>query len=131
MRWLLCLGFLISQGALAQKTDVALDCKYTGKDFVYDCMIKIHRGGEPLSGAQVTVGADMPSMPMAHQVKPVRAKPAGAPGEYQARLELEMSGEWAVKLRLAGPVRDQLVLHYEFDERGARPVKRSGRSPRK
>jgi hypothetical protein len=42
-----------------------------------------------------------------------------------------MSGEWAVKLRLAGAVRDQLVLHYEFDERGARPVKRSGKSPRK
>jgi hypothetical protein len=131
MRWLLCFGFLISPGAFAQKTAAALDCKYTGKDFVYDCMIKIDRGGEPLSGAQVTVGADMPSMPMAHQVKPVRAKPAGAPGEYRARLELEMSGEWAVKLRLAGPVRDQLILHYEFDERGARPVKRSGRSPRK
>jgi hypothetical protein len=36
-----------------------------------------------------------------------------------------------VKLRLAGPVRDQLILHYEFDERGARRVKRSGKSPRK
>ena len=34
-----------------------------------------------------------------------------------------MPGEWAVKLRLGGPVRDQLVLHYEFDERGARPVR--------
>jgi hypothetical protein len=70
-------------------------------------------------------------MPMAHQVKPVRAKPGGAPGEYRARLELEMSGEWAVKLRLAGPMRDQLILHYDFDERGARPVRRSGKSPRK
>ena len=131
MRWLLCFGLLISPGAFAQKTAAALDCKYTGQDFVYDCMIKIDRSGEPLSGAQVTVGADMPSMPLAHQVKPVRAKPAGAPGEYRARLELEMPGEWAVKLRLAGPVRDQLILHYEFDERGARPVKRSGRPLRK
>jgi len=44
---------------------------------------------------------------------------------------LEMLGEWAVKLRLAGPVRDQLVLFYEFDEKGARPVTRSGKPPRK
>jgi hypothetical protein len=131
MRWWLCPFFLISLEAAAQQTAAALECKYTGQDFVYDCTIKIDRGGEPLAGAQVTVGADMPSMPLAHQVKPVRAKPAGAPGEYRARLELEMSGEWAVKLRLAGPVRDQLILHYEFDERGARRVKRSGKSPRK
>jgi hypothetical protein len=131
MKWWVCAFFLVSVQAVAQRTDAALDCKYTGKDFVYDCTIKLERGGEPLSGAQVSVGADMPSMPMAHNVKPVKAQPTKTPGEYRARLDLEMAGEWAVKLRLAGPVRDQLVLHYEFDERGARPVRRSGRSPRK
>jgi hypothetical protein len=131
MRWWVCALLLVSVEAVAQKTDATLDCKYTGKDFVYDCMIKLERGGKPLSGAQVSVGADMPSMPMAHNVKPVKAQPTKTPGEYRARLDLEMAGEWAVKLRLAGPVRDQLVLHYEFDERGARPVRRSGRSPRK
>jgi hypothetical protein len=73
----------------------------------------------------------MPSMPMAHNVKPVKAQPTKTPGEYRARLDLEMTGEWAVKLRLAGPVRDQLVLHYEFDERGARPVTPGGRPARK
>jgi hypothetical protein len=131
VRSLIVVVLLFSAEALAQRPEAKLDCKYTGNDFVYDCTIRLSRGGEALAGAQVTMGADMPSMPMAHQVKPVRAKPAGAPGEYHARLELEMGGEWAVKLRLAGPVRDQLVLHYEFDERGARPVRRSGRSPRK
>ena len=65
----------------------------------------------------------MPSMPMAHNVKPVKAKPTSKPGEYQARLELEMPGEWAVKLRLAGPVRDQLVLRYLFTESGTAPRK--------
>jgi hypothetical protein len=122
---------LVVSPALAQRTGAALDCKYTGKDFIYDCRIRIERGGVPLAGAQVTVGADMPSMPMAHNVRPVKAQPTKTPGEYRATLDLEMSGEWAVKLRLAGPVRDQLVLHYEFDERGARPVKRSAKSPRK
>jgi hypothetical protein len=119
--------FSVVPPALAQKVEARLDCRFTGTDFVYDCIIRL---SPPLAGAQITVGADMPSMPMAHNVKPVRARPGKIPGEYHARLDLEMPGEWAVKLRLAGPVRDLLVLHYEFDERGARPVKRSAPSPR-
>ena len=128
MKWLALLALVIPQTVLAQKIDARLDCKYTGKDFIYECVIRLQ---PPMEGVQVTMSADMPSMPMAHQVRPVKAQPTKKPGEYRARLDLEMTGEWAVKLRLAGPVRDQLVLHYEFDERGARPVKRSAQSPRK
>jgi hypothetical protein len=118
--------------ASAQRAQAQLDCRFTGTDFVYDCTIRVTRAGQPLPGAQITVGADMPSMPMAHNVAPVKAKPGRLAGEYQARLDLEMTGEWAVKLRLLGPVRDQLILHYEFDEKGARPApRRSGTSPRK
>lgn len=120
--------------ALAQRVQAALDCRFTGTDFVYECLIRLKRAGEPLPGALVTVGADMPSMPMAHNLKPVKAKPGKVPGEYEARLDLEMTGEWAVKLRLAGPVKDQLILRYEFDEKGARPAKpatRTGTPPRK
>ena len=118
--------------AAAQGTRAELDCTPTRTEHVYDCVIRLARGGAPLAGAQLSIGADMPSMPMAHNIKPVKAKPGKKPGDYEARLDLEMAGEWAVKLRLSGPVRDQLVLHYEFDEKGARPaVRRSGTSPRK
>jgi hypothetical protein len=122
---------LLSFEVFAQKAEARLDCIHTGKDFIYDCVIEIVRQGLPVTDLDVRMSADMPSMPMAHQVKPVRAQATSTPGEYRARLDLEMSGEWAVKLRLAGPLRDQLVLHYEFDERGARPVRRSAKSPRK
>jgi hypothetical protein len=88
-----------------------MDCKHTGTDFIYDCVIHL-KPATP--GVQVSVGADMPSMPMAHNVKPVKARPGQAPGEYRARLDLEMPGEWAVKLRLSGAVRDVLVLRYNF-----------------
>jgi hypothetical protein len=128
MRWLVLLALVIPHAVLAEQTHAKMDCKYTGKDFIYACVIQLTPA---VDGVQVTVGADMPSMPMAHNVKPVKAQPTKTPGEYRARLDLEMTGEWAVKLRLAGPVRDQLVLHYEFDERGARPIKRSAKSPRK
>jgi hypothetical protein len=117
--------------AFAQRVRGELACKPTKTDFIYDCTIKLARNGQPLAGADITVGADMPSMPMAHNVKPVKAKAGRAPGEYDARLDLEMLGEWAVKLRLAGPVKDQLILRYDFDEKGAQPVIRSGRPLRK
>ncbi len=116
---------------MAQRAQAELHCRPARTDFIYHCTIKLTRGGQPLPGAEITVGADMPSMPMAHNVKPVKARPGKAPGEYKANLDLEMLGEWAVKLRLGGPVKDQLILHYEFDEKGARPVTRSGTAPRK
>lgn len=128
MKWLLMGWVFLAPYAFAQKTNAKLDCKHTGKDFIYDCLIQLQ---PQMEGVQVTLSADMPSMPLAHQIRPVKARATNKPGEYRARLELEMTGEWAVKLRLAGPVRDQLVLHYEFDERGARPVRRSAQSPRK
>ncbi|MGH9577340.1 MAG: FixH family protein, partial [Terriglobales bacterium] len=121
----LCLIFA-SLPAFAQRAQGELACTLTKTDFIYDCTIKLTRHGQPLPGAEITVGADMPSMPMAHNVKPVKAKPGKAPGEYEAKLDLEMLGEWAVKLRLGGPLKDQLILLYEFDEKGARPVIRSG-----
>lgn len=122
---------LLTSPALAQRAQAALECKFTGTDFVYDCRVLLTRGGQPLPGAEITVGADMPSMPMAHNVKPVKARPGKSPGEYEARLDLEMTGEWAVKLRLGGPVRDQLILLYDFDEKGARPARRTGKPLRK
>lgn len=131
MRRLLLILLLAPLDGFAQRPEADLQCQSTGTGFVYDCTIGLSRGGQPLSGVQVTVGADMPSMPMAHSTRPVKAQPTKTPGKYRAKLDLEMSGEWAVKLRLAGPVRDQLVLHYEFDERGARPVRGTGKSPRK
>ena len=123
----LLLAMLTVTPALSQTAHAELACRFTGTDFVYDCVIRLSRGGQPLAGAQILVGADMPSMPMAHNVAPVKARPGRQPGEYVTRLDLEMTGEWAVKLRLSGPLRDQLVLHYEFDEQGARPAKRKER----
>src|SRR5262249_18092422 len=101
-----------------------LACRATPPAHVYDCVLTLSSGGKPLQGAGVVVGVDMPSMPLAHSVAPVTATPGAAPGEYHFRLALEMHGEWAVKLRLSGPVRDQLILHYDFDGTRASPVRR-------
>lgn len=116
MRPLLFAALLLAAApALAQRVQADLECKSAPGLLTYDCTIRLTRGGQPLERAEVSVGADMPSMPMAHNVKPVKAVPGDKPGEYRARLELEMSGQWAVKLRLSGPVRDQIVVKRQFD----------------
>ena len=33
--------------------------------------------------------------------------------EYHARLDLDMQGEWAVKLRLSGAVREEIILRLQ------------------
>ena len=109
---------LAPAAALAQRLAADVDCKPTQHDLVYDCRIALKeaKSGQPVAGAELSVGADMPSMPMAHNVKPVKATPGSTPGEYAARIELEMYGEWTLKLNVRGPVRDLVVKKLEFRE---------------
>jgi hypothetical protein len=81
----------------------------------YACTIRLSdAAGKPVEGADISVGADMPSMPMAHNVAPVKARQS-VPGVYEARLTLEMHGVWAVKLRLGPPRNDQIVRRLRFE----------------
>jgi hypothetical protein len=102
--------------APAGRAKAEVTCKPAGQLLHYDCVIKLMkaRTSEPLSGVTLTVGADMPSMPMMHNVRPVKAAPGEAAGTYQARLELEMHGDWAIQLNLSGPVRDRVVTILRF-----------------
>jgi hypothetical protein len=121
--------------ALAQtRAKADIDCKPAGKPLQYDCTIRLMdaRSSAPLSGVEVKVGADMPSMPMMHNVQPVPAKPGDTPGTYQARIELEMHGEWMLRLDLSGPLRDRVLKTLHFDPNEVRagksgaPAKRPG-----
>lgn len=96
----------------ADRAKAAVDCKPAGDKFAYDCVIKLSnaRSAAPIEKAEVTVGADMPSMPMAHNIKPVKAEATGKAGEYKFRIALDMHGEWALKIRLAKP-RQDLIVH--------------------
>lgn len=117
-RLLFALAFALAAPAhAAERAKADIECLPAGEPLVYDCAIRLSgaKSKAPLDGVQITLGADMPSMPMAHAVAPVPAEPAGEPGLYRARLRLEMRGDWALKLRLSGPVRDQLVEVLRFE----------------
>ena len=98
------------------KADVA--CQPATKKLQYDCVIKLMdtRTEQPLSGVDLMVGADMPSMPMAHNVRPVKAAAGENPDTYQARIQLEKLGDWALRLDLAGPVRDRVIKVLRFEK---------------
>ncbi len=54
-------------------------------------------------------------------VKPVTATPIGNPGMYHARIEIEMYGEWALKIDVSGPTRDRIIhkMHFSSAEVGS------------
>jgi hypothetical protein len=95
-----------------ERMGAEVNCMRVGKSMAYDCVLVLlgKTSGQPIQGAAIVVGADMPSMPLAHNVKPVKAEPTGNPGEYKFRVELAMHGEWALKLRLSKP-RQDLIVH--------------------
>jgi len=117
---------IASPAVAAERLRADLACRpVAGDEFAYDCAIKLSDAqGKPVQGAEITVGADMPSMPMAHNVAPVQAKPGTNPGTYDARLELEMHGEWAVKMRLSKPRSDQFVRRLRFEPGKVEPATR-------
>ena len=78
----------------------------------------------------MTIGADMPSMPLAHNVRPVKAEAGPAAGMYQARIQLEMLGDWTLRLDVGGKVRDRVVAPMRFEADRAAPAAASKPPPR-
>ena len=111
------------------KADVS--CNTTGTALQYDCTITLtnSKTNQPLDGVTLTVGADMPLMPMMHNVRPVPATPGAQPGSYRARILLEMHGDWALQLNLSGPARDRVVANMRFEPDRATPAAAASKAP--
>ena len=119
---------LYPQAAHAQlRAKAAVTCVFAGQVLEYDCTIRLAnaRTGELLSGLTVSVGADMPSMPGMHNVRPVQATEQAEKGVYKVRLELEMHGDWAVQIDLSGAVRDRVIAMLRFEDVEVKDVKPS------
>jgi hypothetical protein len=124
------LTLLVATPALSQeRARAAVTCKPTGEKLTYDCAIDLKdaKSGSAIANATIVVGADMPSMPMAHNVKPVAAKAGARAGSYEARLVLEMHGDWAVHVTVETPLRDKLVQLLNFAPNAVTAASRSNR----
>ncbi len=119
--WLLCAA---APAVAGERAAAEIDCEPTAESLVYSCTITVtgRKSAEPVLADTLTVKADMPSMPMAHNLRPVAAMPVtGEPGRYMAVLELEMHGEWALAVEVNGEtadsavrVRDKAVVKRQF-----------------
>ena len=111
----------------AEQTETKTECVAEGKSFRYICTFMLMQSDAPLTGAEVTVGATMPSMAMAHNVKPVSvAEHAVMPGRYSFQIQLEMYGEWRLLYDMVKPNRDRLHETLVFTKVGSQEKKFSG-----
>ena len=110
--------------AQAPRLHVDLSCRPAEASLTFLCTVGVaDPTGKPVDGAEIMLTADMPSMPMAHNVSPVRALPVpGQPGSYQGRIALEMLGEWVVKLRFEAPRSDVIARKLDFQKDKVSPA---------
>jgi hypothetical protein len=124
-----CCAGALGAAEMRAKADVA--CRPTGKPLQYDCTIRLlhARTNEPLTDVALTVGADMPSMPLAHNVRPVKATVGRSPDTHEVRIDLDMLGDWALRLDLTGKVRDRVVTVLRFEQDRVGPATASATPP--
>ena len=127
----LAAGLGAAPALAADRARATMSCKPASEKFAYDCTFKLTnaRTGAPLEQAQVTIGADMPVDADGAQRAARSATATGAPGDHQARLMLEMHGDWAVRLRVARPIRDQIVEVISFERHRQRGPPRRKAAP--
>ena len=86
------------------------ECTATSKKFQYNCNVLFLHKKEPMTGYSGIVGATMPSMAMAHNVKPVKfIEKDGMAGHYEFTIQLEMLGEWMFQYDISTPKRDRVM----------------------
>ena len=93
------------------------DCKATSKKFQYNCNVLFLQKKELMRGYSGFVGAKMPSMAMAHNVKPVKfSEKEDMTGHYEFTIQLEMLGEWMFQYDISIPTRDRVIEKLIFDK---------------
>lgn len=130
---ILLAGAAATPAHAADRAKVAMSCTAADASFAYECSLEVTnaRTGAPIENAKIVLGADMPSMPMVHNVPPFEFKPGDKPGQYKAKIQLDMHGAWAIRLRITGPMRDEVVNVYEFGEKDATLRGKSTSAPAK
>ena len=93
------------------------ECTATAKKLQYNCNVLFLDKKKPMSGYSGIVGATMPSMAMAHNVKPVKfTEKEGMAGHYEFIIQLEMLGEWMFQYDISQPKRDRVMEKLIFDK---------------
>ena len=100
----------------ASMPQVTVDCHAHGEGPLLTCDVTVKDANRrAISDADITLKAHMPSMPMAHSVKPIKAATVDQNGLYRATLQLQMPGIWAVEVDVRGPVRERVISRIDTE----------------
>ena len=100
----------------ASMPQVTVDCHAHGEGPLLTCDVTVKDANRrAISDADITLKAHMPSMPMAHSVKPIKAAAVDQNGLYRATLQLQMPGIWAVEVDVRGPVRERVISRIDTE----------------
>ena len=106
--WAITLSLLPSI-AQANMAETQTHCMPHKQSLEYTCQVTLLSHNEPVSNASMSVSADMPSMPMAHNMRQIRVSPVvGLAGQYEFILELEMVGQWRLVYNILTPFADRV-----------------------
>ena len=84
-------------------------CMPHGQPLTYICKVNLSLQSKPVSNAEMSVSAEMPSMPMAHNMRQTIVMPvADLVGQYEFVLVLEMAGDWRLIYNISSPFIDRL-----------------------
>jgi len=95
--------------AQADMVKTQTSCMPHEQVLTYACKVNLFAHSKPVSNAVISVSADMPSMPMTHNMRQIMAMPvAGLTGQYEFVLVLEMVGDWRLIYNISNPFIDRL-----------------------
>ena len=84
-------------------------CMPHGQPLTYICKVNLSLQSKPVSNAEMSVSAEMPSMPMAHNMRQTKVMPVvDLVGQYEFVLVLEMAGDWRLIYNISSPFIDRL-----------------------
>ncbi len=102
------------------------ECRATNEKFQYNCRVVFLQKQEPITGYSGLVGANMPSMAMAHSVKPVEfIEKEKMPGHYEYTIQLEMLGEWMLQYDISRPKRNRVMEKLTFNKTASKPTNKT------
>ena len=105
----IALLMVLTVPVLAGPPTTTTSCASVDGKLKYACDVMLMHNGQPLSGADITQRADMPSMPLTHNIPPTwPAENLGKPGHYGFEVELEMHGQWMFTYDLQSPLRERV-----------------------
>ena len=100
---------MTSNNVQANMAKTHTSCMPHGQPLTYTCKVNLSLQSKHVSNAEVSVSAEMPSMPMAHNMRQIMAMPvAGLTGQYEFVLILEMAGDWRLIYNISSPFIDRL-----------------------